>query len=139
MTAVAVDTSALVAIAAREPGYDRLMQVLLDEDCLLSAPTLLECYLVLRGRALPDAHAGRYCQWLVHRPGITVLPFDVDLLSWAQFAFDRFGKRLGSGVGLNYGDCMSYAAAARADAPILSTGGDFAKTDLKIHPSSTVV
>ena len=139
MTAVAVDTSALVAIAAREPGCDRLTQVLLDEDCLLTAPILLECYLVLRGRALPDADASRYCQWLVHHPGITMVPFDVDLLSWAQLAFDRFGKGLGSGVGLNYGDCMSYAVSAQAGAPILFTGGDFAKTDLKIHPASRVV
>lgn len=132
----ALDTSALVAIAAQESGFEAFERVLVDEACLLGAQTLLECYFVLRGRKSLDGFAGQFCSWLVDQPSVTLVPFDAPLLAWAQRAFDRYGKGGGSGAGLNYGDCTSYAVAARAGVPILFVGGDFARTDLRIHPAS---
>lgn len=33
---------------------------------------------------------------------------------------------------LNFGDCLSYATAKLAGAPLLCTGSDFARTDLEL-------
>lgn len=44
-------------------------------------------------------------------------------------AFVRYGKGRHP-AGLNYGDCMSYATAKVAEAPLLFIGDDFAQTDL---------
>jgi len=47
----------------------------------------------------------------------------------ATTAFDRYGKGRHPAT-LNFGDCMSYAAARVAGEPLLFTGNDFAKTDI---------
>jgi ribonuclease VapC len=49
----------------------------------------------------------------------------------AAEAFARYGKGRHRAA-LNFGDCMSYAVAKLARQPLLCTGGDFAKTDLKL-------
>ena len=47
----------------------------------------------------------------------------------AYLAFERYGKGRHPAK-LNFGDCMSYAAAKIAGAPLLYIGKDFAQTDL---------
>ena len=47
-----------------------------------------------------------------------------------QDAFLRFGKGRHPAA-LNYGDCMTYATARIAEAPLLYTGSDFSKTDIE--------
>jgi ribonuclease VapC len=60
---------------------------------------------------------------------VEVLPFDGRHWRAATDAFIRYGKGRHP-AGLNFGDCMSYAAARVADEPLLFTGNDFAKTDI---------
>lgn len=47
------------------------------------------------------------------------------LLAWRRFGRGRHP------AGLNFGDCVSYATASLADAPLLFKGRDFAQTDLR--------
>jgi ribonuclease VapC len=58
-----------------------------------------------------------------------VIPFDDRHWSVAAEAFIRYGKGRHP-ARLNYGDCMAYATAKVAGAPLLFVGDDFAKTDI---------
>ena len=49
-------------------------------------------------------------------------------------AFLRYGKGRHP-AGLNFGDCMAYAVAKAEGAPLLFTGGDFARTDVGVAGS----
>jgi len=59
-----------------------------------------------------------------------VLPFGPEHVDASLDAFLRFGKGRHPAA-LNFGDCLTYAAAAVAGAPLLFTGGDFRKTDIE--------
>ncbi|NBC33172.1 MAG: PIN domain-containing protein [Alphaproteobacteria bacterium] len=133
---IAVDTSALVAIALKERSWRRFLDLLSQEKTLIGSPTLFECYLVLRNRGISQAQSRDFCHQIVGLPKLGLVDFNPVLLGWAQFAFDRYGKGGGSGASLNYGDCMSYAVAAEFDVPLLFTGDDFRRTDLTVHPFS---
>ena len=43
----------------------------------------------------------------------------------------RFGKGMGAGGRLNFGDAFSYALAKSNGAPLLFTGDDFSRTDIE--------
>lgn len=133
---IAVDTSALVAIALREPGRDGLLQAILSEPATVGAPILFETFCVLKNRRAGASDARQFCAWVASLPELAVAPFEGEALAWAQIAFERFGKVGGSGAGLNLLDCMSYAVAKAADAALLFTGGDFRKTDVRLHGAS---
>jgi ribonuclease VapC len=60
---------------------------------------------------------------------VVPVPFGRGHWRAAQDAFYRFGKSRHPAA-LNFGDCMSYAAAKVAGEPLLFTGNDFAKTDI---------
>jgi hypothetical protein len=52
-------------------------------------------------------------------------------------AVSRLSPKLGKGrhpAGLNYGDCLTYAAAKLSGLPLLCLGEDFAQTDLSLVP-----
>lgn len=134
----AVDASALVAIAMREQGHRALVRALMEGLALIGLPTLQETFLVLHRRAVPESTAWQYCRFLSSLPNVSLISFDAVHLYWAQFAFDQNGKGGGSGAGLNFGDCMAYSVARQANVPLLFTGGDFPRTDLKMHPASIV-
>lgn len=124
---IVVDTSAVVAIAAREPDADLLSRALLKAPGRsMSAGNYLECAMVmirrrLGGRAELDA-------WLRERR-IAIIPVDRELAELAADAFIRFGKGRHP-AGLNYGDCFAYALAKHLRAPLLFRGDDFAETDI---------
>ena len=61
------------------------------------------------------------------------VPFGADHWRVAAQAFARFGRGRHPAA-LNYGDCLSYASARVAGAPLLCVGGDFAQTDLELVP-----
>ena len=64
---------------------------------------------------------------------VDVVPFQADRWRVAAQAFARFGRGRHPAA-LNYGDCLSYASARVAGAPLLCVGGDFAQTDLELVP-----
>ncbi len=124
---IAVDTSAIIAIALAEPeaeGFDRVVST--EPFIIIGVPTLLEARMMLAGRFGPIA-ADKAMAMLVE--SWQVIAFTTDHLAAATDAFDRFGKGRHA-ARLNYGDCMAYAVAEVAGCPLLYKGDDFARTDI---------
>lgn len=119
----------MVAVLKEEPGYEELERKMLEADVLaIGAPTLVECAIVM-GR-VEGEHGIESVSRLVRRVGMAVVPFDDPHADVAAEAFLGFGKGRHRAA-LNYGDCMTYATARRADRPLLYTGDDFAQTDIQ--------
>ena len=125
-----VDSSAIVAVVLREPGFETVMRKLSAADSLaVGAPTLAEAGIVLSARLGTDARAllhGLLLEWEAE-----TIPFGAEHWREAVSAFARFGKGRHKAQ-LNFGDCMSYAVARLADQPLLCTGTDFSKTDVRV-------
>ena len=123
-----VDSSALVAIVLREPGWERVVARLAAEAVrAIGAPTLAETGLVLTARMGGNAHI--VLSRLLQEAGLTVIPFTEEHWRAAVDAYGRFGKGRHA-AGLNFGDCLTYAVAHLSGQPLLFVGDDFAKTDL---------
>lgn len=124
-----IDTSALVAIALGEPGYEALQRTIDAAHVrILSSVSLLEAGIVLRARI--GAPASPFLSALVEELRSEVVPFDEMQAKLAIAAFGRFGKGMGHRAQLNFGDCAVYALAESRGEPVLATGGDFGATDL---------
>jgi len=125
-----VDSSAVVAVLLREPGYEPLLDRMAAPGSVgIGAPTLAETGLVLAARMGVAGHT--LLARFVAECGITVLPFTDDHWPVAVVAFRRFGKRRHP-ASLNFGDCLTYAVASVAGEALLCVGHDFAKTDLPL-------
>ena len=123
-----VDSSAIVAIVFREPGFEAVVERLASaESAAAGAPTLAETGIVLSARLKRDARG--LLERLLQEFGIQSVPFSEEHWRAAHDAFLRFGKGRHP-ARLNFGDCLSYATAKLADQPLLFVGGDFAKTDI---------
>ncbi len=123
-----VDTSALVAILLREPGWESLLERMSEAAAPgAGAPTLAEAGLVLTARLGPDGK--RLLATFLLESEIVVVPFGDAHWKAAVNAFRRYGKGQHP-AGLNFGDCLSYATAKLAGQPLLYTGSDFSRTDL---------
>lgn len=123
-----VDSSAIVAIVLREPGWEVLVAKLSAEAmCAVGAPTLAEAAIVLTARL--GKRAPGLLLRLVQEAGLTIIPFTEDHWRVAVEAYARFGKGRHA-ANLNFGDCLTYSVARLAERPLLFVGGDFAKTDL---------
>ncbi len=126
---IAVDSSALIAIAWREPGYEGLQGLIARNQCILTAANLLETHMVLAGRGNVDPAV--FINALTVDPLVEVVPLGLEHFLAARTAFDRFGKGRGHPAQLNFGDCLSYAMAKVAGAPLLFKGDDFRHTDIE--------
>jgi len=126
---IALDTSAVVCIALREPEAAAFAEIIATQDCVIGAPTLLETHLVLRSRL--SANVSVLIEALLGRPNVELVPFDARHQELARISFDRFGKGRGHPAQLNLGDCMAYAVAKAAGIPLLFKGDDFAATDIE--------
>jgi len=125
---VILDSSAVVAIALREPGYQALLDALgRDPRVGIGAPTLVEAALVLTARLQRDTR-GLLSRFLLEGD-VAVLPFTDAHFGTAMDAWLRFGRGRHP-ADLNFGDCLAYATAHLAGAPLLFTGQDFRRTDL---------
>jgi len=124
-----VDTSAILAIVFKEPGYESLIDKLLAPGRKgVGTPTLAEAGLVLTGRLEGDADT--QVSGILQQLEIVPVPFGERHWRTAVEAFRRFGKGRHPAA-LNFGDCLSYATAKLADRPLLFVGEDFSKTDLR--------
>ena len=127
-----IDTSVLIAIALGEPSRERLLDVLeTAAERVLSATSLLEAGIIVRAR-LGESAVGLLYQ-LVNELVSEVVPFDENQARLAVAAFGRFGKGMGHGAQLNFGDCAVYALAGSRGEPVLATGSDFTATDLSCY------
>lgn len=130
MTDLVVDTSAVVAILARERGADALASALEDADRrLMSSATLVELSIVLEARHGPPGRgiADRF----LRDADIEVVALDHEAAELAIDGWRRFGRGRHPAA-LNLGDCFTYSLAISTSSPVLCTGEDFAKTDLAV-------
>jgi ribonuclease VapC len=129
LTAIVVDTSAIVAILRNEPEKDRLVDTMLAASPrLMSAVSLQEAGMVIAGR-YGDEAAWEPLDALLGRLGVEIVAHDAALARIARMAFLRFGKGRHA-ARLNFGDCASYALAKAHNVPLLFKGDDFARTDI---------
>jgi ribonuclease VapC len=127
---VIVDTSAIIAIAMKEPGFETVLDKLMRASNVgIGIPTLAETAIVLSARLRRDAR-GLVTRFLLEAAIVTV-PFGEAHYNAATTAWLRFGRGRHP-ASLDIGDCMSYATASVAALPLLCTGEDFVKTDLAI-------
>lgn len=134
---IVVDTSAIIAVAKREPGWDALVDLLAERrTILISAATLAETLIVAGRRGIGSETAG-----LLHDIDVTVEPVTADTARRVAAAYARWGKGVHP-ARLNLADCFAYASATRRDAPLLFVGNDFAQTDVRRallpRPGSTI-
>lgn len=123
-----VDSSALLAIVFREPGYEEILDRVMTTDAVaVGTPTLAETGIVLTARLDEDAHG--MLERLLDELGIQEIPFGEIHWREAVDAYRRFGKGR-HGAQLNFGDCMTYAVSTLAAEPLLFVGKDFGHTDL---------
>jgi ribonuclease VapC len=130
-----VDTSAIMAVALREPERAAYLEILRRAEPAMSMASLVECYLVLQARR--GATAILELDILVDTLAIhlePVLAEDRAILRDAVRDFAR-GRRQPPAV-LNFGDLFAYALAKRLGLPLLFKGQDFAATDVDVVPLS---
>jgi len=127
-----VDTSAVVAILAREPEADELASKIERAATALTAGhVLVEASMRLStmlGVGPLDAEAAIHAMF--SEAGIDIVPITRDIAHEAIVAFTRFGKGRGHDAQLNFGDCFSYACARHHNVPLLFKGRDFVTTDI---------
>lgn len=124
-----VDTSAIVAIVFKEPGYQELINRLADAEYVgIGTPTLAETGIVLTARL--GVGAKSLLARLLQELGIGEVPFGEEHWREAIDAYYRFGRGRHP-ARLNFGDCLSYATARLAGRPLLFLGEDFTKTDIE--------
>lgn len=123
-----VDSSALVAIALREPDRGPLVEALEAADEILISPmNYVETGVVLTTHGLftscdaIEAWLAAYRVQVAHEPPIEAVALD---------AYLRFGKGRHP-ARLNLADCFAYALAKQLDAPLLYKGDDFPLTDVR--------
>jgi len=128
VTAIVIDTSALMALLLQESDAEALLDAAARAAVVhLSAASRLELGLV--------AESARYgieateVEQLLVALRVEVMPFDGHQLHWALEGWRRYGKGR-QPAGLNLGDCFSYGLAKALKAPLLFQGDDFAATDV---------
>lgn len=127
-----VDSSALLAILFREPSAARIVAALDGAaERAAGAPTLFEAEMVVSARAGERGVAA--LRRLIDELGIGEVPFGPAHRLAATAAFEKFGRGRHP-ARLNLGDCLTYATAEVAGAPLLCVGEDFARTDLELVP-----
>jgi ribonuclease VapC len=123
-----LDSSAIVAIYLREPGYERLIERIdAAEVVVIGVPTLLETIMLLTLRLDQDTRATVFA--FLRRLEAEIVPLNQEHLDAATSAFIRYGRGRHTAA-LNYGDCMAYAVATVAGMTLLFSGGGFAETDI---------
>lgn len=122
---IAVDTSAIMAIALKEPAADACIAALEAEDrILVSAGTMAEA-LIVSGRRNVQDQVLRFLDDL----GIEITPVTPAVARRMAEAYARWGKGLHP-AGLNFGDCFAYEVAKEHRCPLLYVGEGFSLTDV---------
>lgn len=127
---IAVDSSALLASAFQDPGWEACYAKLEEESLILiSAVALTETLVVAGSRdVLPTMR-----QYLASME-LTVVPADEETSTRVSDIYRRWGKGYHR-ARLNLVDCFSYDVASHFFCPLLYIGNDFSQTDI---PSALV-
>jgi len=123
---IAVDTSALMAIALGETAADDCIKALEAEpEVLISAGTVAEALIVAARRNVAEEIAK-----LIDGLGFEIVAVTQASARRIADAYERWGKGVHP-AGLNFGDCFSYEIAKEHSCGLLFVGNDFSRTDLK--------
>jgi ribonuclease VapC len=127
---VIIDSSAIVTILRKEPGWTEFAEKLDAADSIsISTGTYLEISIVI-GRQ-NDPVMNREIDSLMEEFDISIEPFTVEQARIARQAYRDFGKGSGHRANLNFGDCFAYALAREKREPLLYKGDDFVHTDVR--------
>lgn len=122
---IAVDTSALLAVALFEPQANACAAALKSDELIISAMTLAEALVVASRRGVES-------QIRALLDGL-----DFTVISVSDATADRIAQiygRWGKGVhpaALNLGDCFAYDVAKQHGCRLLFVGKGLAKTDIE--------
>ncbi len=125
-----IDTSAIIAILAREPEAEAFTQQLASEpDVCTSTVVVLEAVMRLSTmmNIEPESVRVLISAWMASKT-VSFIAVDGGTLGHAVDAFARYGKGRHP-ARLNFADCLSYACAKTAGARLLYKGNDFAQTE----------
>lgn len=128
---IVVDSSAVVAILFGEPPAAALLaRLAADPERVMSVASYVETGTVLAGRRRADPlRAIEDLDRFLDEAGITLAPVDVPQARLALRARVLYGRGMGHGGVLNFGDTFPYALAKAHDAALLFVGDDFGTTD----------
>jgi ribonuclease VapC len=128
---VFVDTSAVIALVQEEPSSEPIAAALAGaRSPMMAAPTAAECLIVLTARHGPVART--IFERLRSEIWLCITDFTKEHAAVTQRAYLQYGKGRHRAA-LNFGDCMSYAAAKFSNEPLLAIGDDFPQTDLEFN------
>jgi ribonuclease VapC len=129
---IAVDASAIIAMLFGEPDASALVDRLSrDADRFISVASYLEAGTVLAGRRRSDRiRAVDDLDSFLTEAEIFLAPIDEAQARLALRARILFGRGMGHGGSLNFGDTFSYALAKSLNCPLLFVGEDFKATDV---------
>ena len=125
-----IDSSALMAIALREPERDAFYKAIEDDWVRkMSAASYVECVEVYFRRIdLPNGQ--QLLDQDLNDLDITIVAVTAEQAFVAAEARRVYGKGRHR-ADLNYGDSFAYALAKVMDEPLLFKGNDFIHTDVK--------
>ena len=131
VTAVIVDTSAMMAIVLEIPGWKPAIETLLRSDrTLMSAASLVEFRMMID--ATENQELRGKADTLVAQLDVIIAPVTDKQAFLIREAFTTFGSgiRTHRSARLNFGDCFAYALAKETGEPLLFVGNDFVHTDI---------
>ena len=125
-----IDSSALVAILAREPERAEFEALVArDASPRISAATYLEAGIVVDSPRNPILT--RELDRFLSAADIAIEPVTAEQAIIARSAYRDFGRGSGHPARLNFGDCFAYALARALDDELLFKGNDFSHTDVR--------
>lgn len=116
-----MDTSAVMAIALKEVGWQRLYDLALDAPALLMSAGTLQELLIVALRTGVSAEVNELLLVL----DLDYVAVDTDLARCGARLYQQYGKGGGHSAQLNYGDCFAAALSITRQLPLLYTGEDF--------------
>jgi ribonuclease VapC len=122
---IAVDTSALMAIALNEKEAEACISALEAEDnILISSGTVAEALIVAARRNVGEEVAS-----LIDGLGFDIVAVTPASARRIALAYAQWGKGMNPAA-LNFGDCFAYAVAKENSCALLYVGDGFSKTDI---------
>lgn len=131
-----IDSSALMALINAEPIAEAIEKELEQALILrLSAATYVEIHAVLIRTKRPEQRE-RLNDYM-RSFNVQIEPFTPEQAEIAARAYRDYGRGSGHPANLNLGDVYSYALAKTHHEPVLCTGDDLSRTDLRTRPEPT--
>ena len=136
-----LDASVIIAIIAREPGWEEIVKRLetSDSDFVISPVSRFEAVLGLARKYNPGGPTRSKATILAARAAVdefltaiaaSAIAISPEIGMAALDAATTCGKAVSHPADLNFGDCFSYACAKTMNIALCYKGDDFALTDL---------